>query len=237
MANQVRLGITTSLRQILEKRVLPSLSPLLNNPKLDKDLQLLIQDCFPDFCRSAQNNSPPTVDGLNSKADNDFKEMDGEAAMIVSSGNDSVLSSSSPAGSATPHDPHEPVFSEDEEDQDPDDIPIATKIKLSKGKNNSVVQQTQRPIPAQLLEVSDKAAQLEGDVRLYVEMLLSESDNEARCSAVENLVQTISQDPLESDQVQLLVQSLHAIFQHDFSTAPFLTGVLTPEYLIQFNIN
>lgn len=230
MANQVRLGITTSLRQILEKRVLPSLSPLLNNPKLDKDLQLLIQDCFPDFCRSAQNNSPPTVDGLNSKADTDFKEMDGEAAMIVSSGNDSVLSSSSPAGSATPHDPHEPVFSEDEEDQDPDDIPIATKIKLSKGKNNSIVQQqTQRPIPAQLLEVSEKAAQLEGDVRLYVEMLLSESDNEARCSAVENLVQTISQDPLENDQVQLLVQSLHAIFQHDFSTAPFLTGVLTPE--------
>ena len=225
MAGQVRLGITTSLRQILEKRVLPSLGPLLTNPKLDKELQLLIQESFPEFARATQNNSPPTVDGLGKPVD-DFKEMDGEAAMIVSSGSESVLA---PTNSNSVTDPNEPAFSDDE---DADDIPLSAKMKM-KGSNKSsgggVTGNTLRPIPAQLLEVSKSAADLEGDVRLYIEMLLAESDNEARCSAVESLVQTVSQDPLENDQVQLLVQSLHAIFQHDLTTSPFFTGSLTPE--------
>ena len=37
-----------------------------------------------------------------------------------------------------------------------------------------------RPIPPQLLEIVSTVEELEGDVRLYVEMLISESDNEAR---------------------------------------------------------
>lgn len=117
MANQVRLGILTSLRQILEKRVLPSLSPLLTNPKLDKELQLLIQESFPEFCRAAQNSSPPNVDGIKTE---DFK-LDGES-MIVSNSSESVLVSPSliPASES-----NEPVFS-DEDDQD--DIPIGELI-------------------------------------------------------------------------------------------------------------
>lgn len=213
--------------------MLATLSPLINNPKLDKELQLLIQESFPDFCRAAQNNSPPTVDGLNSKGSEDYKEMDSEVAMIVSSSGDSVMSMTAnvPANNP-PAEPNEPAFSDDE---DTDDMPIATKMKM-KGKAvggsnaaGGAAGGNARHIPAQLLEVSGTVAQLEGDVRLYVEMLMSESDNEARCSAVENLVQTISQEPLESDQVQLLVQSLHAIFQHDLTTSPFFTGDVKPE--------
>ena len=37
-----------------------------------------------------------------------------------------------------------------------------------------------RTIPPQLLEISNTVAQLDGDVRVYVEMLVSETDNEAR---------------------------------------------------------
>lgn len=50
-----------------------------------------------------------------------------------------------------------------------------------------------------------------------------------RCSAVENLVQSISQDPLGSEQAQMLVQCLHAIFVHDLSTTPLLIGPINPE--------
>nr|CAG4646849.1 EOG090X0205 [Megafenestra aurita]SVE92248.1 EOG090X0205 [Megafenestra aurita] len=215
MANQVRLGILTSLRQILEKRVLPSLSPLMTNPKLDKELQLLIQESFPEFCRATQNSSPPTVDGVKTE---DFKELDGDS-MIVSSNSESVLA---PPSLIPASDTSEPVFSDDE---DQDDIPIATKMKMrGKMSTNSV-----RTIPAQLMEISNTVAQLDGDVRVYVEMLASESDNEARCSAVENLVQSISQDPLGSEQAQMLVVCLNAIFLHDLSTTPLLTGPINPE--------
>lgn len=116
MANQVRLGIVTSLRQILEKRVLPSLSPLMINPKLDKELQLLIQESLPEFCRATQNSSPPTVDDVKS---DDFKELDGDS-MIVSNTGGSVLA---PASLISASDANEPVFSDDE---DQDDIPIGT---------------------------------------------------------------------------------------------------------------
>lgn len=49
-----------------------------------------------------------------------------------------------------------------------------------------------------------------------------------RCSAIENLVQAITQEPVESDQLHILVQCLHAIFLHDLST-PIYTGSLTNE--------
>ncbi|XP_023239440.1 integrator complex subunit 3 isoform X1 [Centruroides vittatus] len=50
LAREVRQGIYTSLRQILEKRVLPSLSPLFDNPKLDRELRSMIRDSFAEFC-------------------------------------------------------------------------------------------------------------------------------------------------------------------------------------------
>nr|CAG4642335.1 EOG090X0205 [Evadne anonyx] len=222
LVTQVRLGIMTALRQILEKRVLPSLSPLMTNARLDKELLLLIHDSFPEFCNTSQNNSPPMLDGIKSE---DFKELDGEN-MIVSSAADSAMNQSSHlqvSGFI------EADFSEDE---DTDDIPIGkvkcfkstTKIKM-KGKSASGIT---RPIPPQLLEIVNTVAELEGDVRLYVEMLISESDNEARCSAVENLMQTITQEPIDSDQLQLLVLCLHTIFLHDL-TSPLFSGTLTQE--------
>lgn len=94
--------------------MLPSLSPLMTNPKLDKELQLLIQESFPEFCRATQNSSPPTVDGVKTE---DFKELDGDS-MIVSSNSESVLA---PPSLIPASDTSEPVFSDDE---DQDDIPI-----------------------------------------------------------------------------------------------------------------
>ncbi|KAK3097008.1 hypothetical protein FSP39_005554 [Pinctada imbricata] len=47
---QVRNGIFTSLKIILEKRVLQSLSPLFDNVKLDTELRNLIRENFSEFC-------------------------------------------------------------------------------------------------------------------------------------------------------------------------------------------
>ncbi|XP_059154214.1 integrator complex subunit 3-like isoform X2 [Physella acuta] len=47
---QIRNSIFTALRTILEKRVLPSLSPLFDNPKLDKELRNLLREHFTEFC-------------------------------------------------------------------------------------------------------------------------------------------------------------------------------------------
>jgi hypothetical protein len=46
----VRSGVFCSLSQILEKRVLPSLLPLFDNPKLDRELRSMIKETFAEFC-------------------------------------------------------------------------------------------------------------------------------------------------------------------------------------------
>lgn len=117
MASQVRLGIHTSLRQILDKRVLPSLSPLMDNPKLDKELQVMLHEAFPEFCRATQNSSPPNVDGVK------VEDLDGDGVVAV--GHDSSVLT--PPSSLPPIDPNEPTFSDDE---DQDDIPIGTTLTL-----------------------------------------------------------------------------------------------------------
>ncbi|KAI1301443.1 Integrator complex subunit 3 [Halotydeus destructor] len=50
---QVRQGLCTALQQILEKRVLQSLGPLFETPKLDNELRILIRKTFPEFCSPA----------------------------------------------------------------------------------------------------------------------------------------------------------------------------------------
>ena len=62
---KVRNGIFSSLKQILEKRVLPSLSPLFDNPKLDKELKILLRERFTPFVDTTaplKPDPPPQID-------------------------------------------------------------------------------------------------------------------------------------------------------------------------------
>ncbi|KAK7476126.1 hypothetical protein BaRGS_00032619, partial [Batillaria attramentaria] len=63
-AAQVKHGVYTSLRTILDKRVIPSLSPLFDNPKLDKELRTLLRDNFPEFCSQDVKEEPGLREGV-----------------------------------------------------------------------------------------------------------------------------------------------------------------------------
>ncbi|CAG5134392.1 unnamed protein product, partial [Candidula unifasciata] len=63
---QIRNSIFTALRTILDKRVLPSLSPLFDNPKLDKELRTLLRENFVEFCsQEAVKDEIATKDDLD----------------------------------------------------------------------------------------------------------------------------------------------------------------------------
>ncbi|GFY70429.1 integrator complex subunit 3 [Trichonephila inaurata madagascariensis] len=97
---QVKQGIYTSLRQILMKRVLPSLSPLFDSSKLDPELQVLLKETFPEFC------SPSGI-----KVDEPLKD---SSDLMVKTNHTSINNTE-----------HEAQFSEDE-----DDIPLADKLRI-----------------------------------------------------------------------------------------------------------
>lgn len=58
-SERIRNGVFVSLRQILDKRVLPSLVPLFTNPRIDGELRAMIQNTFREFC------DPPVFQGTN----------------------------------------------------------------------------------------------------------------------------------------------------------------------------
>lgn len=59
LQDQVKVGINTSLRHILKMRVLSSLGPLFDSPKLDRELRNKVRMTFKEFC------SAPYQEGKN----------------------------------------------------------------------------------------------------------------------------------------------------------------------------
>ncbi|KAG1669362.1 Integrator complex subunit 3 [Nymphon striatum] len=103
----VKKGVSNSLRQILDKRVLPTLSPLFNNSKLDKELRLMIRETFTEFCHLEVKEE--------SNAYKEMPELTDTSHHIMNNGSD------------------EAQFSEDEDDI-PLGIVLARKLKMKENK-------------------------------------------------------------------------------------------------------
>uniref|UniRef100_T1JE28 SOSS complex subunit A homolog n=1 Tax=Strigamia maritima TaxID=126957 RepID=T1JE28_STRMM len=170
LVEKVQQGIYISLKQILEKRVLPlvSLSPLFDSTKLDKELRLMIRDTFSDFCSNIEvvkmeDSATPQRDVVDISDDAQHSE-----AILMKDG---------------------PEFSDDE-----DDIPLA-KVRLREMKFKPI-----KEIPKnELVDISEYVEQLVDDVKKYILQLQGENDNESRCEIMEKLVQAVIQEE-EFDQ-------------------------------------
>ncbi|PSN45263.1 Integrator complex subunit 3 [Blattella germanica] len=227
LSDRVRGGIFTSLRQILEKRVLPSLYPLFDNPKLDQELRLMVRETFKEFCLPPPAEVLPVLPGVkleefNSGVHLNVKEEPAEAIMEIQENH-------------TPSNNHlgdsEPAFSDDEEDQsapsapiprneddeDDDDIPLGdarTKVRLKEkpGLADTKLQENELDI----------VQQLDGDLRVAVETLHVERDNEAKCQAMERLVQlVIQEEDMDSEVMSLLAQCLCVVLREQLEGKVF----------------
>ena len=95
--------------------------------------------------------------------------------MVVTASNDTMSLSPSVFPPADP----DPVFSEEE---DTDDIPIGTKIKMKEKAMKSTYSTTSGPLTltGPLLEIANSITELEGSIRIHIESLVTETDNEKR---------------------------------------------------------
>lgn len=217
LADKVRGGIYASLRQILEKRVLPSLCPLFDNPKLDQELRSMVRDTFKEFCM------PPVVEGIK------LEEFSGSVAKEEPSDVVNIDGSENHTRGIAGTNNHldEPAFSDDDEEQsgltsssrheseeDDDDIPLA-KVRL-KERPGQVSRDSGSP---------DLMSQLEGDVRKTVESLRAENDNEAKCQAAERLVQLVIQEEVARETFSTLASCLCLVLQDDMEGKIFPSEV------------
>lgn len=83
---RVRLGIFNSLRQITEKRVLPSLYPLFDSPKLDKELRITVRETFKEFCVNNDAAGSTRLDdmmGPSAPDDPVFSDEEEESPLVI----------------------------------------------------------------------------------------------------------------------------------------------------------
>ncbi|KAJ3641544.1 hypothetical protein Zmor_028047 [Zophobas morio] len=194
LTDKVRTGIFSSLRKILEKRVVPSLVPLFDNAKLDPELRNMVRETFREFCNAGAPESSSRLEEAHSA-----RFDDGEADHRINNAvNNHVLD-------------NEPAFSDDEEeqpltisaleedsDEDDDDIPLS-KVRLKEKTQDKLDESVEGPI---------------GDLLVK---LHQEKDAERRCGLMEDIIQNlVTFEGDDEEALPVIAKTLCHYIQEDF---------------------
>ncbi|KAI0237347.1 Integrator complex subunit 3 [Lamellibrachia satsuma] len=222
LAVEVKQGIYTSLRCIVEKRVLPSLSPLFDNSKLDKELRSMIRENFQEFCSAEAIKDEPGSNNNNQKL------------MMAKDPTVNHLNESNNLTDITAE------FSEEEEDDIP--LPCSSTEKL---RSELKFQPIKEPPKFEPIDITEHVEQLDGEIKRLVTVLQKESDNEAQCELMDQLMQTIIREEFDQDTAMILATCLcqltaaqlnNSILPHDFDDELLEDSIGTPLFVIFRNI-
>ncbi|XP_043495860.1 integrator complex subunit 3 isoform X4 [Polistes fuscatus] len=209
LTEKVRNGIFSSLRQILEKRVLPSLYPLFDSPKLDRELRNKIRETFKEFCL------PPNAD-LGFITDNTTN---------TPVENNHVGQDPEPAFSDEEEEMPLRIVTKVEEEEDEEDVPLAT-VKLKNEQKNANCVSKKEDITSQLNLILEPE-----ELRTAIGSLHSESDNEIKCQAVERIVQMVVEDEIDAETVPGLASCLSTILSIQITAQIYPSDNLNEESL------
>ncbi|XP_012285254.1 integrator complex subunit 3 isoform X2 [Orussus abietinus] len=230
LTEKVRNGIFSSLRQILEKRVLATLYPLFDSPKLDRELRCKIRETFKEFClppNSDPGNKLPIYSGKMEDLNKDI----GPGLMLENTGNSAIENNhvgqeQEPAFSDEEEEtPLRIVTKTEEEEDDEEDVPLATvKLKNEQRNSNCVVKKEE--VTSQLNFMLEPE-----ELRTAMESLHLESDNEARCQTMERIVQMVVEDEIDAETIPALASCISTILSPQITAQIFPSDNLNEEAL------
>ncbi|KAL9987150.1 hypothetical protein ACROYT_G001407 [Oculina patagonica] len=225
---QARQGVIKAFRHILSKKVVMSLSPLLDNPKMERDLRNLVRSTLAEFCDSGsklEESSTSAFSKVESSSASTSSDMLGSLgsrmmeADTSSSTKDSELGDSGVDEEMEPPD-EEAVFSDEEDEGD------IGKPDSSKGKDYEF-----KPIEKEGMDdneegdSNDDITELEelenlGDeLKELVIKFSQETDSTVRCNTMENVLKTIaSLEEFEDDTAKSLAVCLNFCLIDDLIT-------------------
>ncbi|CAL7944924.1 unnamed protein product [Xylocopa violacea] len=229
LTEKVRNGIFSSLRQILEKRVLPSLYPLFDSPKLDRELRSKIRETFKEFCL------PPNADPAGNKVPVYSGKME-ELNKDLTPGAILENTANAPVENNHVNQDQEPAFSDEEEEmplrivtkveeEDEEDVPLAN-VKLKNEQKNANCVVKKEDITSQLNLILEPE-----ELRTAVESLHSETDNEVRCQTMERIVQMVVEDEIDAETIPALASCISTILSSQITSQIFPTDNLNEEAL------
>lgn len=185
--------------------MLPSLLPLFDNPKLDRELRSMIKDTFSEFCEStAEGNKPPEEvkeEGAGVGAD----KLERITPPVVLTNNHNVIENNlDVAFSDEENDIIRPPIKIEEED---DDVPLA-KVKIKEKPNDEVF--------------PDVVKTLKKEIRDLITQLNKEKNNNRRCKIVDNLINVISDDDdLDNESLANIALCLNIALNSQFEEKIF----------------
>ncbi|XP_038068017.1 integrator complex subunit 3-like isoform X1 [Patiria miniata] len=200
LEQQIKQGVMSALRFLLEKRVLPSLAQLFDNPKLDRELRAMTRDMFAEFCTTTPTT--PTAPATPMLA---LPPEDGKTEP-ESANNDHGPIQRLPSEDAT--------FSDEEEED---------RSLRQRNQDSAVF----RPIKQEEeVDLDMYLDQLDGEIKEMCSILQSQrdSDIETQCETMENLCSVILEmDDFDSDIAGPLATFLCSLYKRD------ITGETLPD--------
>ena len=233
--DKVRAGIYSSLKTIVDKRVLPSLSPLFDNQRLDKELRAMLKERFGVFLTKDEDLDPsPVIDrddtfggihepgGAPAFSDDEEEENKDEVMEIGSQKSDttatnnslvtgkaaqSILDSAPSFGGSRTNDLSHLLES------DNNGGPVGGNSyskKLASKRNNS-----------NHVTVNGEREELDQEIVVKLEDLRAETGAERRCEMMEQLVQLCIAEDVEGDAANKVAKELSEILKDQFEGKVF----------------
>ncbi|XP_030832490.1 integrator complex subunit 3 [Strongylocentrotus purpuratus] len=202
---QVKQGVMGSLKFILEKRVLQSLSPLFDNTKMDKELRSMIRETFSEFCEADAKppdgpiiqesfTKPALTPALNATNNNSGSHFDDH--------------------SHRRHSSEDAAFSDEESEDD-------------KGGQMNPLDMLFRPIKQEEeVNFDHLLEEMDGEIKEMASLLHAQRDEdmETQCETMQELCNSLlKMDDFDSDAATPLALFLCSLYNQQF------TGDILPE--------
>ena len=243
--DKVRNGIYSSLKQILEKRVLPSLSPLFDNPKNDQELKSLLRERFAPFVTASigpVDRQPQSIDDPVIVTEEDMDDLGGDAPEFSDDEADvkdnnserpNTASSSSSASEVNKKSSQKKKqtnnTSSNSKKESTSSAPSSASSKPSpvKVRNKRPVKQNPSPLSENSggggeSDLSETVIQMLTDLKSSKNNLkrddnmILRTEDEEKCEIMDQLIQDISSTGLNFEQCSALAKKLSDILKPSF---------------------
>lgn len=233
---QVKHGVVKAFRHILSKKVVMSLSPLLDNPKMEKDLRSLIRSTLAEFCDSgskfeeSSTSAFSKVESSSSSPSNDMVGSLGSRMMEADTGSsvkDAELVDSGVDEEIEPPD-EEAVFSDPDEEDERDITPVKSESSKEKDYEFKPIEKegaddNEEGDSNEDITELEELENLGDELKELIIKFSQESDSTVRCSIMENVLKSIaSLEEFEDDTAKSLATCLNFCLVDDLITSCIL---------------
>ncbi|XP_065059923.1 integrator complex subunit 3-like [Rhopilema esculentum] len=178
-------GIKRAFRSILDKRVVGSLSPLLNNHRMDRNMKNLVRETLPEFTgRDKESKGEDSSSSTTPPTSPKTEQPPSLSPSTEGNGDDIEVVGEEPEEP----DAEEAVFSDDENDQENSKSkfkPIVREEETSLGKSDDVIGNVD------MLELEEFQNIDNTLLRDNILKLKNDSDDTLRCEAMESIISTV----------------------------------------------